>query len=58
MAKPRALTAEQHKQLAERYQLHVRLRIEAAKHSPYALAKELGVHMTTIRNYLDRPLRA
>lgn len=54
MAKPRALSPEQHRELAERHLMYVKLRVEAAKHSPYQLAKEFGVHETTLRNYLER----
>jgi len=48
------LTEEQRKQLAERHLLHIRLRLEAAKHSPYALAKEFGIGESTVKNYLNR----
>jgi DNA-binding MarR family transcriptional regulator len=34
----------------------MRLRLEAAKHSATQLAKELGVDVSTIKNYLDRPI--
>lgn len=57
MSKPRALTHEQHRQLADRHFLYVRLRLEAAKHSIPTLARELGVHQATVRDYLNRPLR-
>lgn len=53
--RPRKLTAEQQKQLTERHFLYVRLRIEAAKHSIATMARELGVHVSTVQNYLNRP---
>ena len=52
--KPRKLTPDQHRQLAERHLLYMRLRLEAAKHSPYALAKEFGIAASTLREYLNR----
>jgi DNA-binding CsgD family transcriptional regulator len=54
MPRARKLNAEQHRTVAERSLLYLRYRIEAAKHSPYQLAKELGVHVKTVRAYLDR----
>jgi transposase len=54
MPRPKKLTAEQHKILAERHLLHMRLRLEAAKHSEYALAREFGVAESTVRAYLNR----
>lgn len=52
--RPRKLTQAQQKQLAERHGLYVRLRVEAARHSPYALAKDFGVSQSTVQDYLDR----
>lgn len=54
MAKPRKLTPEQHKELARRNFLYMQLRLEAAKHSKHQLAREFGVNVTTIDNYLNR----
>lgn len=52
--KPRKLTQEQHKQLAERHGLYIRLRLEAAKHSEHQLAREFGISKTTVAAYLNR----
>lgn len=52
--KPRKLTPEQHKTLAERHFLYVRLRVEAAKHSEHQLAREFGIGKSTVRAYLNR----
>lgn len=54
--RPLKLTAEQRRLIAERNLRYLRLRVEAAKHSPYQLAKELGVTERTIKAYLDRPI--
>lgn len=54
MARQRKLTPEQHKQLAERHLQYVRLRVEAAKHSPYQLSKEFGVSLATLKVYLEK----
>jgi hypothetical protein len=52
--RPRKITAEQERLIAERHLHYVRLRVEAAKHSPPALAREFGVHVDTVRAYLER----
>lgn len=52
--RPRKLTPEQHKALADRSLLYMRLRLEAAKHSPHQLAREFGVSECTLRAYLNR----
>lgn len=52
----RKLSPEQHKQIAERNLLCIRLRKEAAKHSLRQLAREFGVNVTTVENYLERAL--
>jgi hypothetical protein len=54
MSRRRKLTPDQHRLVAERSLLHLRLRVEAAKHSPYALAKEMGVSESTMREYINR----
>lgn len=54
----RKLTAEQHRELAERHLLYLRLRLEAAKHSPYRLQKEYGISRGTVQAYLNRPVAA
>ena len=54
MGRRRKLTAEQHKQIAERSFLYMRLRLEAAKHSQHALAREFGISESTLRAYLNR----
>jgi hypothetical protein len=56
MTRRRKLTPDQHRIVAERSLLHFRLRLEAAKHSPYQLAKELGVGRSTVRDYINRRL--
>lgn len=50
----RKLTPEQHQLVADRNLIYMRLRVEAAKHSPYQLGKELGVSEQTVRDYLNR----
>lgn len=52
--RPRKLTADQHRQLAERHFLYVRLRLEAAKHSELQLARDFGISETAVRAYLNR----
>lgn len=54
MARPRSLTPEQHRQLAERHFLYIRLRLEAAKHSLATMSREFGVPEQTLRDYLNR----
>lgn len=54
--RPRKLTADQHRQLAERALLYLRLRLEAAKHSVPTMAREFGVTESTVRAYLDKRL--
>lgn len=54
--RPFKLTPEQHKLIRERHLLYLRFGIEAAKHSTYALAKELGVAQSTVRDYLNRKI--
>jgi DNA-binding CsgD family transcriptional regulator len=54
--RPRKLTAEQHQELAARCLLYVRHRVAAAQHSPYAIAKDLGISKETVRAYLNRPI--
>lgn len=48
------LSADQRVMLAERHLQYMRLRMEAAKHSEYALAREFGVAESTVRAYLSR----
>lgn len=57
MSRGLKLTPDQHRAIAERSLLHFRLRLEAAKHSPYRLAKEFGVSEATLRAYLNRPVQ-
>lgn len=55
--RPRKLTAEQHRELAARCLKHLQLRVLAAQHSPYAIAKDLGISESTVKAYLNRPIR-
>lgn len=57
MGRPPKLTADQQRLVGERHLLYIRLRLEAAKHSPSQLAKELGVTTETINVYLSKPRR-
>lgn len=52
--RPRKLTPEQHRELAERHFLYLKLRLEAAKHSIATMAREFRVDEDTIRAYLNR----
>jgi hypothetical protein len=57
IGRPRKLTTDEHRIVAERNLLYTRLRLEAAKHSPYQLARELGVSEKTVQAYIDRPIQ-
>lgn len=57
MARARKLTKDQHRQIAERHLLYLRLRVEAARHSLPTMAREFGVNEATIRNYLGRSVQ-
>jgi hypothetical protein len=58
MSRPRKLTPEQHRIVAERNLQYVRLRVEAAKHSPYQLAKEFGISEESMRQYICRHIQS
>lgn len=53
----RKLSPEQHQMISDRYCLYLRHRIEAARHSPAQLARELGVRERLVVEYINRPLR-
>ena len=52
--KPRKLTPEQHRELAARHFKYLQLRVAAAQHSPYALARDFDISESTVNAYLQR----